>query len=202
MKIYLIRHGQTTSDLEDRYGGWYDDHLSDLGKKQCSILSKKLAGKGIQMIFHSSLIRATETASILSKSINAPNSPAVPLIAVPDIREQNRYGILTGMKKSDAKKNHPADVLELAKGIDGNATGSEPYSEFRDRIISGMQEILKDSEKKGLETIAIITHGGPIKCIVRELLNVGELGEMADCGFLELEYKNNKLSVLSTTNLY
>ena len=34
MKIYLIRHGETTGDIEDRYGGDYDDHLSKNGKQQ------------------------------------------------------------------------------------------------------------------------------------------------------------------------
>lgn len=34
MKIYLVRHGETTGDVEDRYGGWYDDHLTDRGKEQ------------------------------------------------------------------------------------------------------------------------------------------------------------------------
>lgn len=28
MKIFLIRYGETTGDVEDRYGGWYDDHLT------------------------------------------------------------------------------------------------------------------------------------------------------------------------------
>ena len=31
MKIYLIRHGETTSDIEDRFGGDYDDHLTSHG---------------------------------------------------------------------------------------------------------------------------------------------------------------------------
>lgn len=34
MKIYLIRHGQTTGDVEDRYGGAYNDELSAKGKVQ------------------------------------------------------------------------------------------------------------------------------------------------------------------------
>jgi hypothetical protein len=28
MKIYLIRHGETTGDVEGRYGGDFDDSLS------------------------------------------------------------------------------------------------------------------------------------------------------------------------------
>lgn len=45
MKIFLCRHGQTTGDIEDRYGGDYDDHLTDLGKTQAEELANKLQGK-------------------------------------------------------------------------------------------------------------------------------------------------------------
>lgn len=31
MKIFLIRHGQTTGDIEGLYGGTYDDRLSKKG---------------------------------------------------------------------------------------------------------------------------------------------------------------------------
>ena len=41
MKIYLIRHGETTGDVEDRYGGDYDDCLSKTGEKQVKELAKK-----------------------------------------------------------------------------------------------------------------------------------------------------------------
>ena len=44
MKIYLIRHGQTTGDIEDRFGGDYDDHLTRLGKSQSQNLAKKKPG--------------------------------------------------------------------------------------------------------------------------------------------------------------
>ena len=42
MNIYLVRHGQTTGDLENRYGGDYDDHLTELGKQQSAEVPGKL----------------------------------------------------------------------------------------------------------------------------------------------------------------
>ena len=34
MLIYLARHGETTGDVEDRYGGDYDDHLTEKGTER------------------------------------------------------------------------------------------------------------------------------------------------------------------------
>src|SRR6056297_1925659 len=61
MKILLIRHGETTGDLEDRYGGSYDDHLTDKGREQLAHTATQVADKGIEIIFHSPLIRARES---------------------------------------------------------------------------------------------------------------------------------------------
>lgn len=42
MNIYLIRHGQTTGDIENRYGGSYDDELSSEGEIQAHKLEQFL----------------------------------------------------------------------------------------------------------------------------------------------------------------
>jgi broad specificity phosphatase PhoE len=65
MKIYLIRHGETTGDVEDRYGGDYDDHLTSKGKDQAKKLAEKIKDFGIERIFTSPRIRAKETSEIL-----------------------------------------------------------------------------------------------------------------------------------------
>ncbi len=50
MKIYLIRHGQTTGDVENRYGGSYDDELSDKGEIQVHELADRIGNSGIQIL--------------------------------------------------------------------------------------------------------------------------------------------------------
>src|SRR4030067_3443635 len=107
MKIYLIRRGQSTSDIEDRYGGDYDDHLTDKGKRQAEQLAKTLSGKNIEVIFTSSRFRARETAEILKKKLKCE------LRMLKGIEEMNRYGILTGMKKDEAKEKYPEQVRML-----------------------------------------------------------------------------------------
>ncbi len=62
MHIIVIRHGQTTGDVEDRYGGAYDDALSPEGEAQVRQLAEELAGKGMQQIYTSPLQRAEQTA--------------------------------------------------------------------------------------------------------------------------------------------
>ena len=70
MKILLIRHGETTGDLEDRYGGFYDDHLTERGRQQLTETAEKLKGVEVDIIFSSSLVRAQESAEIVNTVLN------------------------------------------------------------------------------------------------------------------------------------
>jgi len=191
MIIYLIRHGETTSDIEDRYGGYYDDHLTKKGIEETKELAEKLKDKGIQIIFSSPKIRAKETAEIVNKVLN------VKLEIVNDLRERNNYGILTGLIKSEAKKKYPKEVEKLEKDeIKHNIKNSENYELFKKRILNAFEKISNSDHY----TVAIISHGGPIKCITREILKLGEFKHLGDCAILEIKKEDNKISLVKIIN--
>ncbi|MEK6852241.1 MAG: histidine phosphatase family protein, partial [Nanoarchaeota archaeon] len=124
MKVYLVRHGQTTGDVEDKYGGNYDDHLTDKGKLQSKELADKLKDKSIEIIYHSPKLRATETAKIVSNNLNIKTK------VIRDLRERNNYGVLTGLTRSEAKKRFPDQVRELKNGLYHRVRDSENYLKF------------------------------------------------------------------------
>ncbi len=189
MRLYLIRHGETTGDIEERYGGDYDDHLTEKGIAQSEQLAKKLSKSGIQIIFSSPLIRAKETAQALNKYLKCD------LRTVEDLRERNKYGIMTGMKKSDAKQKYPEQV-KLLEDFRKTAKGAETYSHLKKRVIKAFLKIAGSK----YDVIAIFTHAGPIRCIIREALKLGELKHIGDCAVFELEKEGNKFSLLNANN--
>lgn len=185
MKIFLCRHGQTTGDVEDRYGGDYDDHLTELGKAQGTALAKKLKRKGIEKIFTSSRIRAVETSKILSNVLNCP------IEEVSDLRERNQNGILTGMVRSEAKEKYPKLVAQLTD-YRNTIDGSESYESFRVRVEKTFLSLAAGREV----IIAIVTHGGPIRALFRGIFNFGEI-KISDCAVAEIDFSNNKFTLLS-----
>ena len=186
MKIYLIRHGETIGDIEDRFGGDYDDHLSDKGKISAQRLAKKLRGKSIEIIFVSPRIRAKETAEIVQKELN------VPLKIIDDLRERNNYGILTGLTKAEAQEKYPLDFEKISKDKTyHHVAGSESYERIKKRAIKVFSEILS----KDYKTIAIISHGGIIGTYVREVLTTGKSVKLGDCAILEIHKHNQKLTL-------
>lgn len=175
MKVYIIRQGQTTGDIEDRYGGNYDDHLTEEGEKQSMALANKLKDEGIQIIMCSPLIRGRETAKILQNLIGCD------VRVWDDLKERNQYGILTGQVKSGAKEKY-FYLVEKLKDYRNTIDGAESYRDFKKRIEKVFQNL---SNTGGFSTIAIITHGGPIRTIFREILKVGEIN-VVDCGYAVL----------------
>jgi broad specificity phosphatase PhoE len=176
MRIILVRHGESTSDTEKRYGGSYDDHLTEKGKNQARKLAEKISRKGIEIVYASTLMRAAETAEILGKKLDRPLHP------VESFRERNTYGFMTGMKKTDAAKNYPKDVA-LLSNYKNTVKDAESYEEFKARILFSLDNIAKSGNK----SVAIVTHGGPISCIFREIFRK-EFAKIGDCAFFEIVY--------------
>lgn len=189
MKIFLMRHGESTGDIEDRYGGDYDDHLTQKGKEQAKNLAEKLVGKDIQLIYHSPRHRAKETAGIVSEKLDIPKKE------VNALRERNGYGILTGMTKNEAKQKYPEQVRELAKGrFIQKVKGSEHYEPFKERVVKIFQKITNETQ---YDTIAIITHGGVCTCIINELLEKDSVA-LEDCSIMEIEKEDGNLKIVNT----
>lgn len=189
MIIYLARHGQTTGDIENRYGGDYDDHLTDIGKQQSSQLAEQLSDKGIELLFASPRIRAQETAAVIATKLGlAANT-------IEDFRERNGYGILTGMTKDEALQNHP-DQVEILKDVHAAVEGAEEYGPFQQRITNALDTI---SHEQG-DKIAVVTHGGPIRLIFRDVLKLGEI-DVDDCAFAVLEANDGNYTLLDKSGI-
>ncbi len=191
MKIFFARHGETTGDVENRYGGNYNDHLSEKGIEQSKDLAETSKDKGIEVIFASTLVRAQETAGFLKEQIN------VTINSESDLKERNQYGILTGMVKEEAKEKYP-EQAELLKDRLNTIEGAESYEDFSKRISEIFNIIVNNSEYK---TVVIISHGGPLRVLFRDILKWGELKEIGDCCFVELEKEGDKFELKSSSGL-
>lgn len=185
MKIYLIRHGQTAGDVENRYGGAYDDELTDEGKAQAQELADKLSGSNIQILFCSPLKRARQTAEILKIKLNCE------IKIIEDLRERNKNGILTGMTKDEAKTKYPELVEEL-KDYRNQIQGAESQNDFAERIKKSFIEV---TSGVNYSTIGIVTHGMPFWVIFGDFLNNNGIVDVADCAYAVLNKEGQKLTL-------
>jgi broad specificity phosphatase PhoE len=172
--LVLIRHGESTGDVEDRYGGSYDDDLTARGREQAAVLGAALRDVGMETLLASPYKRARQTAAIVGRALQ------LDVQVADDWRECNRYGIVSGMVKSEALRTHPSQVKLLAD-LHKTVQGAEPYADFRKRVAQACAAAYARPEK----CIGIVTHGGTIKAVIREMLGRGE-AEIGDCAYMIL----------------
>ncbi|QQG52420.1 MAG: histidine phosphatase family protein [Candidatus Falkowbacteria bacterium] len=185
MKLIFIRHGKTTGDVEDRYGGDYDDHLTDKGRTQAQEALEELKTKNIRLIISSPLLRARETAEILAAG-------RCPVIVEPNFKERNQYGIVTGRIKEEVAMETP-ELAEALRDYLNTIEGAESYQDFRNRIVSAVNN-LADKEQDICR--AIIWHGGPMRVLFRDILKIGEIGKIGDLAWVEIEGDGKNFKII------
>ena len=164
--------------------------MTDHGRNQAKALVKKLTSRGINKIFSSPKIRAYETADIISKKLN------LPVEIIDDLRERNAYGVLTGLTKIEAKERFPREVISV-QSYKNTVTGAESYRNFCTRIKNTIAKIA--NENSG--TIAIISHGGLMHAIHREILELGEIDNIADCAFMVIKIDDDNWELVETDGI-
>ena len=157
MKILLIRHGETTGDIEDRYGGSYDDPLTERGREQLGETAKRLTGNQVDKLYSSTLLRAKESAEIINNVLKTE------IEFLDGLRERN-YGALGGLTKQEAIERYP-EAVELHKDPANTDPDGEPQASFTERVLNTFKSILDQK----YDSVAIVSHGGPIKVILRHL---------------------------------
>jgi 2,3-bisphosphoglycerate-dependent phosphoglycerate mutase len=94
--LILIRHGQSTWNLENRFTGWVDVDLTENGKLEAKKAGELIKTSNIQIdYYYSSLqLRANHTLKIIQKSLNDEKN----FVKSWKLNERH-YGGLTGLNK-------------------------------------------------------------------------------------------------------
>jgi len=161
--LILVRHGETEWNLEGRVQGHTDSRLTERGREEGRLVAERLAGLEIAAVYASDLGRARETGEIIA----APHG--LPVQTTPDLRERC-YGEFEGKTLAQSREENPEAVARwLADRQRLAPPGGETQQELSDRTMRALREIV--AAHPG-ETVAVATHGGPIKSAVFAVLEI------------------------------
>ncbi len=98
-KLVLIRHGQSTWNLENRFTGWTDVGLSEVGRAEAQAAGRLLRkeGFGFDIAFTSVLKRAIATLNIVLDELDL---DWLPVQKAWQLNERH-YGALQGLNKTE-----------------------------------------------------------------------------------------------------
>ena len=145
MKLYLLRHGRTKWNQEQRYQGQTDLPLSDEGRAE--LVEADFCP---DTLWVSPMLRARETARAIF--------PRSRQILVPDLIEMN-FGTFEGRNYRDME--HDPDYRAwVADGCTGRCPGGEDFEGFARRIKAAFLPLLENALEEGREELVILSHGG------------------------------------------
>lgn len=163
--ILLIRHGQTDWNEGGRWQGITDTHLSALGSEQGAQLAVYLTREEpkptpITAIYSSDLHRAADTARFLATRLG------LPVHLDPRWRELN-MGDFQGLTYTEIGQRYPLEIREMETGdLDFQFPRGETRRTMQDRSYAALLEVTAAHPDT---TLAIFTHGGTIRQLLRLL---------------------------------
>jgi 2,3-bisphosphoglycerate-dependent phosphoglycerate mutase len=168
--LSIVRHGQSTWNLENRFTGEVDVDLTDHGREEAHAAGKKLAHIPFSRCFTSVLKRAIETLEIILEEIQA---PYLPLVEDKALNERN-YGELQGLNKADtAGKYGDQQVAIWRRSFKVRPPGGESLEDTAHRVIPYYIREIEPCLKRG-ENILIVAHGNSLRSLMMHLEHIGE----------------------------
>lgn len=165
MRLYLVRHGETVWNFENRIQGASDVPLNDRGREQAESLAIKLQKIQFFKILSSPLERAFETAKIISLTQES-------AISKVDCFAELDQGKLEGLKFKEIQEKFP-DFSSKWRIVPGEVRmpGGETLNELQERAWQGIQNIYDEFYNEE-EPILIVSHNLAIICILSKILDV------------------------------
>lgn len=142
--IYFARHGQTVWNVQNKICGATDVKLTEKGYQQARMLGQRILNEEIKidMILTSPLIRASETARIVSEITG------IPMTVEPRLKEQC-FGRYEG-----TPRNGGEFALAKSNFLD-SYHGGESMMRMGQRIYNLLDELKKDEK-----TYLLVAHNG------------------------------------------
>jgi 2,3-bisphosphoglycerate-dependent phosphoglycerate mutase len=206
-QLVLIRHGESTWNLENRFTGWADVDLTLKGAEQAISAGENLkkAGYEFDVAYTSVLRRAIRTLWHIQEAMDLMWLPVVHSWRL----NERHYGALTGLNKAETaakygdqqvhiwRRSYDVRPPLLEPGNELNPTNDQRYSKLNAADIP-LGECLKDNVERVLplwnESIApalkagkrvlLVAHGNSIRSLIKYL------DQMSDDAIMEVNVPN------------
>ncbi len=196
-RLILLRHGQSTWNLENLFTGWTDVGLTEQGEEEAREAGRLIAEEGLDPdILHTSvLVRAIDTAELTLAEMDRQYLPVRRSWRL----NERHYGALQGLNKKETAEQHgPEQVLLWRRSYDVPPPALDPEDERHARHdprykdlppdLLPATECLKDVVVRMLpywhdsivpDLVAghlplVVAHGNSIRALVKHLDGIGD----------------------------
>ena len=193
---FLVRHGETEWNRTGRILGHSDIPLNEHGQWQVTMLARELADETLSCAYSSDLMRATETAQVLTEG------RALAIEADSALREFC-YGAWEGLTLEEVE-TQPSTIFAEQLDLGGQAFAA-PEGESTPHLLYRVRRFATRVMRhhSAADNVLIVAHAGPIRALLVCLLDLADdhfWRFQVDCAGLSVVSKEQKGSVLELWN--
>lgn len=181
--LYLVRHGQTDSNVRGILHGSTDVPLDAHGLRQAHCVADHVAANvTVDTLLSSPLTRALTTARVIGARIG------IEPIPVPELVEMD-FGALEGLTVERIEAEHPEIARRMRDFTDDDLAwpGGESRRGFHRRVLAAFEAILADHASR---TVIVVAHGGVIGSYLAQIHGISpndwEAYSLGNCSLTHL----------------
>ncbi len=153
LHIYLARHGQDEDNAAGILNGRRNQPLTAIGLQQAETVANKIAAAHLHFdtIYTSPLLRTTQTAEVIARTISGPNP-----VVLPGLIERD-FGCMSGKPQSTITETCAPDILVTSTIVYFlNPEGAETFPD----LLARAGELLTDIQSRhATGSVLLVTHG-------------------------------------------
>ncbi len=151
--FYLVRHGEAENNVRHILNSLPEKSeypLTERGREQVAVSSARLAGSGADVIWSSPILRARQTAEIISQATGL-------TVNIDDRLCEVRFGVFNGRQQEEFLAKYPEAEMRLSPDP---ADGVESYLDIRARLTTFLSDM---EEKHAGKKVIIVSHGDTLE---------------------------------------
>lgn len=164
-KLFLVRHGQSLWNLENRFTGWQDIDITEVGIEEARKAGIVLKKERIDIAFTSALIRAQHTLNLI---LEETGNTHIPVVTDKALNERS-YGNLEGLNKAEtALKYGDEQVHTWRRSYDVVPPGGESLKDTYNRVIPYFEAQIVPPLRQG-KNVLVVAHGNSLRALIMYL---------------------------------
>lgn len=199
-RLWLVRHGVTDWNMQQRILGSSDVALAAQGETQAQLVGTLLATRRIVAVYASDLQRASRTAEIIAEQLAAP----LP-VQLSSAWREHAFGDWEGLTYVEIAERYPADAAFFTDPVGYVPTNGESYHSLLQRVLTAFQEMAAAARNMPAGDLVVVSHGGALRALLCTLLRMppGHQWQLRmDHGSLSaLDFVPNDENVAATVSL-
>jgi broad specificity phosphatase PhoE len=161
VRLFLVRHGESTWNFEHRIQGQSDPPLSEEGRRQAERLGRRLIGQTFAGFYTSDLKRAFETAEAIARAAGGHPEPVQALREI-------YLGEWEGLRTEELAVRFPEAWRRwIAEPNWDLVPGGEGAARFEARVVAAVGALFARHQHGD---VLVVTHGGVIQTALHSVL--------------------------------